>query len=107
MAFKNIANETQFTDQIAHGATIAVFGASWCKACRATKKALGEFAAAYPRIACVFVDIDELPLLAGPKKIENIPTLFIYRDGRQRRRTVGQHSLTELKCWALDQCDVE
>lgn len=104
--FVNIASATQFTDYIAHGAVLAVLGSPTCSHCVATKRALKAFAEKYPRITCLFVDVDRMAMLAAQHRLKSLPTLIVYKAGRQLDRTEGEHSLADLECWVLDRCPV-
>lgn len=64
--------------------------ADWCGPCRALATLLERAAAAYAgRVKFLKVDIDEDPEVAGVYRVDGVPTLLFFRDGRPIDRVVG------------------
>jgi thioredoxin len=64
--------------------------AAWCGPCRTLAPVLDELAsesAGLYRVAKL--DVDANPRTAAALRVQSIPTLFIYRNGRQVERIVG------------------
>lgn len=59
------------------------YWAPWCGYCRRIGPAYDRLAAVYEdRIAAVKINIDEDPKLAEAERIEVIPTLVLYKNGK-------------------------
>lgn len=76
------------------------FWASWCGPCKRQAPIIDELA---EEGYCVGkVNVDEQPQLAQSFKIMSIPTLIIFRNGKEIERLVGLNSKATLK-QALDE----
>ena len=66
------------------------FWATWCGPCRMLAPILEEIASEYDgKIKIAKVNVDEQMELAVQYKIEVIPTLFYFKDGKALNKTVG------------------
>ena len=77
-------NQELFNEHIHSGEYVLVdFWAPWCVYCRRIAPALEKFAAEQEgKLVVGKVNIDEHPLLAQQERIEVIPTLLLYKDGK-------------------------
>ena len=77
-------NQTLFDEMVGSGKPVLVdFWAPWCGYCRRIGPAYDAIAEDYAgTLAVAKVNIDEQPQLAEAERIEVIPTLVLYRDGK-------------------------
>lgn len=74
------------------------FYADWCGPCRMLAPALETLAQEYSgRIKIVKVNVDQEPILAGQFRVQSIPTLLAFRDGRLIDTLVGVGSPGQLR----------
>ncbi len=71
---------------------IVEFGAEWCPPCRVLEPIYHRLSAEYSgRLGFASVDIDENPLLYVRYRIQGVPTLILFKDGKEVARFVGPH----------------
>ncbi len=87
-----------FNEAIASGTTVVDFWATWCGPCRMQAPILDSFEAEMgAEVKVGKVDVDEEPDIAGRFNIFSIPTIIVFRDGKEVARTVGVTDLNGLK----------
>ena len=87
-----------FNEAIASGTTLVDFWATWCGPCRMQAPILDSFEAEMgAEVKVGKVDVDEEPDIAGRFNIFSIPTIIVFRDGKEVARTVGVTDLNGLK----------
>ena len=73
------------------------FYAAWCGPCKAMAPALDDLAAARAGALLVAkLDTDHEPEISGRFGIRGIPTLIVFRDGRESARSTGAIGAREL-----------
>ena len=69
------------------------FWAPWCPPCRVIAPILNELAAEYAgRLTLAKLNTDEHPRSMVQRGVQGLPTLIIFKDGREVERLVGARS---------------
>ncbi len=98
MSNKNVSDKT--TAQ--KGVTLVDYNAPWCAPCKAQKPIIEKLAAAYQgRIRVVNLNVDKNQKSAMQNGIASIPTMIIYKNGKEIDRFIGLQS-NEVLSKAID-----
>lgn len=92
-------NHKQFLNLVNDGKTVLVdYWAPWCGYCRRIGPAYEKIAEQYgDKLIVAKVNIDDEPLLAQHEKIEVIPTLVLYKNGKAVHSVVAPESKTAIE----------
>ena len=83
----------QFQETIENGVTLVDFNASWCAPCKAQEPVIKKLVDTYQdRASIIEINIDEHKTLATKYMVQSIPTLIIFKDGKEIKRFVGLQS---------------
>ena len=76
------------------------FWAEWCGPCKMIGPALEEIAGELAgKLTVAKVDIDENPMTPNQFGVRGIPTLILFKDGKQVATKVGAMPKSALKAW--------
>ena len=92
---KYLENEQDFVKEIQKDVIVVDFYADWCGPCKMMGKVLEEI----DSIDILKVNVDNFPNIAREYKVMSIPTLIIFKNGKEDKKTIGMMSKQELDSW--------
>ena len=82
-----------FAHKTKSGIVLVDFWADWCMPCKMMAPILNEVAVATEGTATIYkLNVDEQPQVAAQYGIRNIPTMILFRDGKEVERIIGVKS---------------
>lgn len=79
----------EFSEVVGNKLALVDFFAEWCMPCVMMAPVVEELAEKYKKIKFAKANIDENSELASRFKVMSIPTLIIFKDGKEMERMVG------------------
>lgn len=80
---------SDFDNAIAKGTALVDFYADWCGPCRRISPIVDEIAKERSDITVCKVNVDDENALAMKYGVMSIPTMIVFRDGKEKTRIVG------------------
>ena len=95
----NTLTQENFQEEISAKNPIMVdFWASWCGPCRMLAPVIDALSEEYDgKIAVGKVNVDEQNALAAQFGIVSIPTVIIFKDGKEIKRMIGVHAADDYR----------
>ena len=83
--------DSNFEDTLKNNKLVFVdFWANWCGPCRALAPTIVELAKEYSgKVLIGKLDVDENPVTAEKFQVFSIPTMIVFKDGKEAERLVG------------------
>ncbi len=78
------------------------FYADWCGPCRMLSPIIEEIAKKNDEYEFVKVNVDDCPEVSRKYGVMSIPTLIVFENGVEKKKTLGFHSLDEVKEFLKD-----
>ena len=107
MASENIKKleEKTFNSDIASGVTLVDFYADWCGPCRMLTPVLEQVSQDVKGKATVAkLDIDQAQKVTEDLQITSVPTLILFKDGKEVKRIIGLRDADFIKGFVLAAC---
>ena len=90
--------EENFKSEIDNKKILVDFFATWCGPCKMLGMVLEKYSKNSP-YDIIKVDVDQASNLANEYKIFSVPTLIIFENGREIKRTSGFMTEEQLEDW--------
>lgn len=94
-----IVNEDEFKNEIKEGLVLVDFFATWCGPCRMMANVLEDAEKELKNVKIIKVDVDESEDLAREFGIMSIPTIVLFKDGKDVDSHIGLMSMDKLKAF--------
>ena len=90
-------NSDNFKEEISKGKSIVDFWASWCHPCRIIAPIFDELSKEMKDIKFLKLNVDNDGDVAQSYEVMGIPTLILFKDGKEVKRIVGVRSKEDLR----------
>lgn len=96
-------NNDEFKQTIEKGITLVDYFAEWCAPCRMLVPILEELASEMQgKVTFCKVDIDQAQEITSEHQVTSVPTLILFKDGKEINRTIGLKDAVALREFILE-----
>ncbi len=93
-------SEENFSSNIGKGITVVDFFATWCGPCRMLAPILEEISTYFgDKVIVGKVDIDKEGAIAQQYQVSSVPTVIMFKDGKEKARLIGLRDFDSMKKW--------
>lgn len=97
-----VLTDSSFAKDVQKGVTLVDFHANWCGPCRMLAPVLEEVAKdIHGKASIGKVDIDTEQKTASEYQITSVPTMILFKDGKEVNRLVGLRNADAIKDFIL------
>lgn len=90
-------DDHNFQNETAKGVTLVDFYATWCGPCRMITPIVEHLSGTMQGKAKIAkLDIDKAPSVTSSLQITSVPTLIVFKDGKEVKRVIGVKDLDYL-----------
>jgi len=91
MGKPTVVTDSTFEQEVLKSGTpvLVDFWATWCGPCRMVAPVLEEIASEKDNVRIAKLDVDANPITAGRFGVRAIPTMILFKDGKEAQRLVG------------------
>ena len=91
MGKPTVVTDANFEQEVLKSGTpvLVDFWATWCGPCRMVAPVLEEIASEKDNVRIAKLDVDANPITAGRFGVRAIPTMILFKDGKEAQRLVG------------------
>lgn len=90
MGIKIIRTEQEFYRSVKRGVALVEFNAPWCAPCRLQEPIINKLASVFEgRVSIYGLNVDHFQHVAADLGIHSIPTLIVFKEGKEMERIVG------------------
>ena len=91
--------DENFKEEIKKGIVLVDFYANWCGPCKMVAPIIEELSKENKNIKFIKVDVDEQEELAKEYGIMSIPTMIVFKDGKEINKSIGFAPKEEITSW--------
>ena len=93
-----VENNNNFDEIISSNAKVLVdFYADWCGPCKMVGPLVAQIADEHDDVAVVKVNVDDEMELAEKFGVASIPTIILFKDGKEAKKNIGAMSKAQLE----------
>lgn len=97
----NNLEKINFDETISSGVVLLDFYASWCGPCKMLAPELEALSKKMESLTIVKIDVDKYGDLARRYGVMTIPTLVLYKDGKELKKLIGYMPLNDIEEWIM------
>jgi thioredoxin 1 len=91
-------NDANFEESVAKGVTLVDFYADWCGPCKMIEPILDDLSEEMEeKVVIAKLDIEKALTITANFQVTSIPTLIVFKDGKEAKRIIGLRDKEALK----------